>query len=185
MRTASINLDRAYDSIQAAGCTADHTFVADIFRNGCEPALAGAGKLWTWAPQLRYAHQIPLQSGQRLQLELGLWDPPTAGYSTNELFRAPSPSEASKQPGYESRVSYGTLPENILSRLGSADITAVKAIPATRVWTPGQLHGLARSAWRSLRGQRGRISWQGYWRPGGGVYKDVLFGVYTSTGQNA
>jgi len=48
-------------------------------------------------------------SGRRLQLEFGLWDPPTAGYSTNELFRVPSPSEASKQPGYESRISYGTF----------------------------------------------------------------------------
>src|SRR5258708_37994680 len=73
------------------------------------PDSASAGNLWTWAPQLRYAGQSSLQSGRRLQLEFGLWDPPTAGYSTNELFRVPSPSEASKQPGYESRVSYGTF----------------------------------------------------------------------------
>src|SRR5215469_9913020 len=110
LRTASINLDWTNDSLQAG-------FVLPLisplsptsYAMVAEPALAGAGNLWTWAPQLRYAHQFPLQSGKRFQAEFGLWDPPTAGYSTNELFRTPSPGEASKQPGYVSRVSFGTF----------------------------------------------------------------------------
>src|SRR5437868_2525982 len=109
MRTASINIDWTNDSVQAG-------FVLPLisplsptsYAMVAEPALAGAGNLWTWAPQLRYAHQFPLESGRRMQLEIGLWDPPTAGYSTNELFRVPSPGEWSKQPSYESRISYGT-----------------------------------------------------------------------------
>src|SRR5260370_35843429 len=110
MRTASINIDWTNDSIQAGLVVPLISPLSPTsYAMVAEPALAGAGNLWTWAPQLRYAHQIPLQSGRRLQLEFGLWDPPTAGYSTNELFRIPSPSEASKQPGYESRVSYGTF----------------------------------------------------------------------------
>jgi TolA-binding protein len=100
MRTASINLDWAYDSIQL-GMVAPliSPLSPTSYATIAEPGMAGAGNLWTWAPQLRFAHQIPLRAGQRFQFELGLWDPPTAGYSTNELFRVPSPGEASKQPG--------------------------------------------------------------------------------------
>ena len=110
LRTASINLDWANDSIQA-GMVAPliSPLSPSSYATVAVPALGGAGNLWAWSPQLRYTHQIPLQSGRRLQLEFGLWDPPAAGYSTSEIVRSPSPGEASKQPGYESRVSYGTF----------------------------------------------------------------------------
>ena len=92
MRTASINLDWDHDSLQVGFVSPlISPFNPTSYATVAEPALAGAGNLWTWAPQLRYAHQLHLQSGRRLQLELGLWDPPTAGYSTNELFRDSQP----------------------------------------------------------------------------------------------
>lgn len=186
MRTASVNLDWTNDSIQAG-------FVGPLisplsptsYAMVAEPALAGAGNLWTWAPQLKYAHQIPLQSGRRLQFELGLWDPATAGYSTNELFRIPSPGEASKQPGYESRVSYGTFSGERPFQVGFSGYYSRQSYPNNQSvdsWA-------ATTDWRVPLG-RFEVSGEGYRGRGlgglgGGVYKDALFGVYTATGLNA
>jgi hypothetical protein len=151
-----------------------------------EPGLAGAGNLWTWAPQLRYAHQIPFQSGRRLQLEFGLWDPPTAGYSTNELFRIPSPSEASKQPGYESRVSYGTFTGERPFQIGLSGYYSRQSYSGNQSvdsWA-------ATTDWRVPLGTRFEVSGEGYRGRalgglGGGVYKDVLSGIYAPTGFDA
>jgi hypothetical protein len=187
MRTASINLDWSHDSIQAGLMGPLISPLSPTsYAMVAEPALAGAGNLWTWAPQLRYAHQIPLQSGRRLQLEFGLWDPPTAGYSTNELFRVPSPSEASKQPGYESRVSYGTFTGEHPFQIGLSGYYSRQSYSGNQSvdsWA-------ATTDWRVPLGTRFEVSGEGYRGKalggmGGGVYKDVLFGVYSSTGLNA
>ena len=186
MRTASINLDWTNDSLQAG-------FVAPLisplsptsYAMVAEPALAGAGNLWTWAPQVRYAHQFPLQSGRRVQVEFGLWDPPTAGYSTNGLFRAPSPGEASKQPGYESRVSYGTFTGEHPLQIGFGGYYSRQSYPGNQrvdTWA-------ATTDFRVPLGARFEVSGEGYRGRGlgglgGGVYKDVLFGIYAPTGLN-
>jgi len=187
MRTASINLDWTYDSVQAGLVVPLISPLSPTsYAMVAEPALAGAGNLWTWAPQLRYAHQIPLQSGRRLQLEFGLWDPPAAGYSTNELFRVPSPSEASKQPGYESRVSYGTFGGEHPFQIGLSGYYSRQSYPGNQYvdsWA-------ATTDWRVPLGARFEVSGEGYRGKalgglGGGVYKDVLFGIYAASGLNA
>jgi len=185
MRTASINLDWDHDSLQVG-------FVSPLisplsptsYAMVAEPALAGAGNLWTWAPQLRYTHQLHLPSGRRAQLELGVWDPPTAGYSTNELFRTPSPGEASKQPAYESRVSYGTFTGERPFQIGLSGYYSRQSYSNSESvdsWA-------ATTDWRVPIGTRIEISGEGYRGRalgglGGGVYKDALFGTYPSTGQ--
>jgi hypothetical protein len=187
MRTASINLDWTNDSLQAGLVVPLISPLSPTsYAMVAEPALAGAGNLWTWAPQLRYAHQIPLQSGRRLQLEFGLWDPPTAGYSTNQLFRIPSPGEASKQPGYESRVSYGTFAGEHPFQIGLSGYYSRQSYPGNQ----GVDSWAATTDWRVPLGSRFEVSGEGYRGKalgglGGGVYKDVLFGIYTSTGLNA
>src|SRR5216683_2287854 len=99
MRTASINIDWTNDSIQAGLVVPLISPLSPTsYAMVAEPALAGAGNLWTWAPQLRYAHQIPLQSGRRVQLEFGLWDPPTAGYSTTNCFAFRAPVRRRSSP---------------------------------------------------------------------------------------
>ncbi len=187
MRTASINIDWTNDSIQAGLVVPLISPLSPTsYAMVAEPALAGAGNLWTWAPQLRYAHQIPLQSGRRVQLEFGLWDPPTAGYSTNELFRVPSPSEASKQPGYESRVSYGTFASEHRFQIGVSGYYSRQSYSGNQSvdsWA-------ATTDWRVPLSNRFEVSGEGYRGRalgglGGGVYKDVLFGIYASTGINA
>jgi hypothetical protein len=187
MRTASINIDWANDSIQAGLVVPLISPLSPTsYAMVAEPALAGAGNLWTWAPQLRYAHQIPLQTARRLQLEFGLWDPPTAGYSTNELFRVPSPGEASKQPGYESRVSYGTFTGEHPFQIGVGGYYSRQSYSGNQSvdsWA-------VTTDWRVPLGTRFEVSGEGYRGRalgglGGGVYKDVLFGIYTPTGLNA
>jgi hypothetical protein len=184
MRTASINLDWDHDSIQVG-------FMAPLisplsstsYATVAEPGMAGAGNLWTWAPQLRYAHQMQFQSGRRLQLELGLWDPPASGYSTNELYRAPSPGEASKQPAYESRISYGTFTGERPAQIGFGGYYSRQSYPNNQsvdAWA-------ATTDWR-IPLNRFELSGEGYRGRalgglGGGVYKDVLIGTYPGSGQ--
>jgi prefoldin subunit 5 len=187
MRAASINLDWMYDSIQAGLVMPLISPLSPTsYAMVAEPALAGAGNLWTWAPQLRYTHQIPLESGKRLQLEFGLWDPPAAGYSTNALFRVQSPGEASKQPGYESRVSYGPLAGEHPFQIGVSGYYSRQSYSGNQrvdSWA-------ATTDWRVPLGSHIEVSGEGYRGKalgglGGGVYKDVLFGIYASTRQNA
>ncbi|HEX3968968.1 MAG TPA: hypothetical protein VHW70_13450 [Edaphobacter sp.] len=184
MRTASINLDWDNDSIQAGMVVPlisplSPTSYATI----AVPALAGAGNLWAWSPQLKYTHQVPLPSGRRVQFEFGLWDPPAAGYSTSELVRSPSAGEASKQPGYESRVSFSTHKgehplqiglSGYYSRQSYSGNESVDSWAVTTDW----LVPLSDRFEVSGEGYRGRAL-GGF---GGGVYKDALFGTNPITG---
>jgi hypothetical protein len=187
MRTAAINLDWSYDSIQL-GLAAPliSPLSPTSYAMVAEPGLAGAGNLWTWSPQLKYTHQIPLESGQRLQFEFGLWDPPTAGYTTNILFRAPSPGEASKQPGYESRVAYGTFTGERPFQLGLGGYYSRQSYTNNQSVDSWAVTG----DWRVPIGARFELTGEGYRGRalgglGGGAYKDVLFGIYSPTGLNA
>lgn len=184
LRTASINLDWSNDSIQA-GMVAPliSPLSPSSYATVAVPALAGAGNLWAWSPQLRYMHQIPLQSGRRLQLEFGLRDTAAAGYSTNELYRSPSPGEASKQPGYESRVSYGTFTGEHPLQIGLSGYYSRQSYfgnESVDSWA-------VTTDWRVPLGNSIEISGEGYrgralGSLGGGVYKDVLFGTDPATG---
>jgi len=186
MRTASINLDWDHDSIQV-GLMAPliSPLSPTSYATVAEPGLAGAGNLWTWAPQIRYAHQLQLQSGRKLQLEFGLWDPPTAGYSTNQLFRVASPGEASKQPAYESRISYGSFAgerpfqiglSGYYSRQSYVNNQSVDSWAATTDWRiPLSRFEL------SGEGYRGRA----LGGLGGSEYKDVLIGTYPGSSSTA
>lgn len=187
LRTASISLDWDHDSIQAGMVGPLISPLSPTsFATVAEPGLAGAGNLWTWAPQLKYAHQIPLQSGGRLQLEAGLWDPATAGYSTNQLFRIPSPGESSKQPAYESRISYGTFTGERPFQVGLGGYYSRQSYPGNQSvdsWA-------GTTDWRAPLGNHFEISGEGYRGRalgglGGGAYKDALFGIYSETGQYA
>lgn len=77
-----------------------------------EPAMSWAGNLWTWAPQLRYQHRFDTSSRSNLSWELGLWDPPSAGYSNADINRVPSAGERSGQPAYETRIAWNRGEQN-------------------------------------------------------------------------
>lgn len=149
-----------------------------------EPALSWAGNLWTWAPQLSYEHRFGSTEKLHFGYQFGLWDPPTAGYDTGTVARAPSPGERSGQLAYESRISWsrGELNDPRHLQLGlsgyysrqsytnrngdSWATTGDWVIPLGRVF---QLSGEFYRG-RSIGGL------------GGGQYKDIISGTNPVTG---
>ncbi|HTJ30362.1 MAG TPA: hypothetical protein VL346_07670 [Acidobacteriaceae bacterium] len=148
-----------------------------------EPALAWAGNLWTWAPQFSYQHSFGVAQQPHMTFQAGLWDPPTAGYNADQLFRSASSSERSGQPAYESRIAFtdprrGTngmqvglggyySRQSYTGRAGDSwAVTADWRLPVSRFF---ELSGEAYRG-RALGGL------------GGGVYKDIESGTDPVTG---
>jgi hypothetical protein len=189
MRTAAINFDWEQNSVQVGMVTPLIAPLSpDSFATVAEPSLAGAGNLWTWAPQLRYTHRFPLERGHRMQFEFGLWDSPAAGYNTNQLFRSASPAELEEQPSYESRVSYVGAGERAL-QLGVSGFYSRQAYPGYQGYNGTEhLDSWASTVdFRVPLGAHFQISGEGYRGRalgglGGGVYKDVITGTNPVTG---
>lgn len=141
------------------------------------PALAWSGNLWSWSPQLEFKHSIVTSEKGNFGMQVGLIDPGGASYF-NQTLRQANPSESSRQPGYETRLSYSIgsgdhpltigaggyyarqkypYPQNIDSWAGTADWK----LPLSRVFElSGELY-------------RGRALGD----LGGGAFKDyVLYG---------
>jgi uncharacterized coiled-coil protein SlyX len=189
MRTANIDFDWAHDSIQVGLV---NPLIAPLspesYATVAEPSLAGAGNLWTWAPQLRYTHRFPLEDGKRLQFEFGLWDSPAAGYNTNQLFRTSSPAELSEQPAYETRISYAADGDRGF-QVGLGGYYSRQAYPGYQGYQGTEnLDSWAGTAdWRLPIGRHVEISGEGYRGRalgglGGGVYKDVVTGTSPLSG---
>jgi len=184
MRTASINLDWDEDSLQV-GLVAPliSPLSPTSYATVAEPGMAGAGNLWAWAPQLKYAHRFPLQEGRRLQVEFGLWDPPAAGYNTNAVVRSPSPGEQTKQPAYESRVSFGSTGEDHNFQIGVGGYYSRQSYPYGR----GNDSWASTADWRIPIASHFELSGEAYRGRslgglGGGVYKDVVYGTDPDSG---
>jgi hypothetical protein len=153
-----------------------------------EPALAGAGNLWTWAPQLRYQHLFAARGRDRVGFEFGLRDSGGGGYSTSQSSRAASSSELSLQPAFETRVSYrGATDEGL--QLGLSGYYSRQAYPANA----GTSAATRLDAWavatdfRLPAGKHFELSGEAYRGRslgglGGGVYKDALAGTNPVSG---
>ena len=190
MRTAAIDFDWANDSIEL-GMVAPliSPLSPTSYATIAEPSLAGAGNLWTWAPQLRYAHRFPVNHGNHLQFEAGLWDSPAAGYNSNQLFRVSSPGELAQQPAYESRVSYGSASSDHGLQLGLGGYYGRQAYPGYQgyIGTEHLDSWAVITDFRIPLGHRIEISGEGYRGRsiaglGGGVYKDVVAGTSPISG---
>jgi uncharacterized coiled-coil protein SlyX len=189
MRTADINFDWARDSIDVGIVSPlisplEPTSYATV----AEPSLAGAGNLWTWAPQLRYTHRFPLDERKRMQFEFGLWDSPSAGYNPNQLFRTASPAELAEQPSYESRVSFGAPSDRGL-QIGLSGYYSRQAYPGYQGYngTENLDSWAGTTDWRLPFGRHFEVSGEGYRGRalaglGGGVYKDIVTGTSPITG---
>jgi uncharacterized coiled-coil protein SlyX len=193
MRTAGIDFDWANDSIQLGMVSPLISPISPTsYATVAEPSLAGAGNLWTWAPQLRYAHRFPVHDGNQLQLEFGLWDSPAAGYNANQLFRTSSPGELAQQPAYESRISYGPASSDRGLQLGLGGYYSRQAYPGYQGYL-GTEHNDSWAVTTDFRiplGRRIEISGEGYRGRsiaglGGGVYKDIITGTSPASGTPA
>lgn len=108
LRTAHVSIDWPNSSLTAS---LDSPLISPetptSFMTVAQPALAWSGNLWSWSPQLAFDHSIPWNSG-RAGFQLGLIDPAATESYFNQALRQANPTEAGKQPGYESRLYYST-----------------------------------------------------------------------------
>ena len=189
MRTAQVAMDWQRDSVDV-GLEAPLISPRSptSFATVAEPSLGGAGNLWTWAPQLRYAHRFSVRDDDRVQLEFGLWDPSSAGYSPNQLFRAASPGELSQQPAYESRISYAAH-DGKGAEFGAGGYYSRQTYPgyAGTTYTEHLDSWASTLDWKVPFARYFEVSGEGYRGRsiaglGGGVYKDVVQGTSPVTG---
>jgi hypothetical protein len=107
LRTGSIHLDWPHTSI-VAGQEAPF-FSAQSptsFATVAEPALAYAGNLWMWVPQIRVEHRMTLTENSTLHLQAGILDGLTGEPPYNRYNRSLQAGEYSRQPGYAGRVAW-------------------------------------------------------------------------------
>lgn len=193
MRTSGIHLNWERDVLEGG---MEAPLISPLsptsYATVAEPGMAWAGNLWTWAPQLRYAHQFLDAKERRWQFEFGLWDPPQAGYNSTDVFRAPSPGERSSQPAYETRVSFGSGDTEHGLQAGvsgyySRQRYSVTSTAASRPYSENNDSWSFAADLRLPIAHRVELSGEGYRGRslgglGGGVYKDVLVGTDPVTG---
>lgn len=106
LRTAHARLDWTNHSLIAA---LDAPLVSPLQATSYvgigEPPFAWSGDLWIWVPQLETVNRTRLGAGT-LGLDFALIDPAAPGNPATSGLRQPDPAEASRQPGYQARVSY-------------------------------------------------------------------------------
>ena len=146
-----------------------------------EPALAWSGNLWTWSPQIEFKENSILNN-PHIGLEFGLIDPAAPGVSTGSGLRLPDPSERSRQPGYEARLSSTIAWEGHQVNLGAGGYYSRQTYTFNR-----HVDAWAGTAdWNASLTPRVELSGEFYRGRaigglGGGAFKDYLtYGFYTS-----
>jgi hypothetical protein len=106
LRTAHTRLDWANHSLIAA---LDAPLISPLEPTSYvglgEPPFAWSGNLWIWLPQVESLNRTRLGTGT-LGYNFSLVDPAAPGNPATSGERQPDAAERSRQPGYESRVSY-------------------------------------------------------------------------------
>ena len=107
LRTATMHLDWAKTSIVAGQ---DGLFFSPTsptsFATLAVPALAYAGNLWNWTPQVRVEHRFTLSEDSSFLVQAGILDNLNGDFPVDVNFRFPQASELSRQPAYASRVAW-------------------------------------------------------------------------------
>ncbi len=151
------------------------------------PALAWAGNLWTWAPEIQYKHTVVLNADaesapRTFELEGGLWDAPVVGSNALSASRILSTGELSRRPGLLGRASL---------HAGSSDHPlsfGVGGYVARETYTAQQIDDWAITGdWQIPLSKRFQLSGEiyrglGLGGLGGGAYKDALQGTNVNTG---
>src|ERR1700677_4862529 len=106
LRTGTIRLDWDNTSIVAGQ---DSLFFAPLAPSSLAslaiPALSYAGNLWSWTPQIRIDHRIPLSNTSSLLFQAGILDSLT-GDTPQGGYRLPTAGEQSGQPAYATRIAW-------------------------------------------------------------------------------
>jgi hypothetical protein len=70
------------------------------------PALAYAGNLWSWVPQIRVEHRVVLGDESSLMFQGGILDPVSGELPVTGSYRQAGPGEASRQPAFGTRIAW-------------------------------------------------------------------------------
>src|ERR1700686_2802135 len=70
------------------------------------PALAYAGNLWSWVPQIRVEHRVVLGEESSLMFQGGILDPVSGEAPQGGFYRQAGPGELSRQPAYGTRIAW-------------------------------------------------------------------------------
>jgi regulator of replication initiation timing len=153
-----------------------------------QPALAAAGNLWGWMPQARLEQKIPFGERSSMHFEIGLLDPPSPG-SAGASIQGSSAAEASRHPGIEGRLSYHGAEDP--SGLRTPLAFGLSAYSSDQRYGLNYVHSWATTAdWQLPISRRFTLSGEAYRGRalgglGGGIYKDVLTGVESYSGDSA
>jgi hypothetical protein len=107
LRTGTLRMDWGHTAVVAGQ---DGLFFAPLsptsFASLSEPALAYAGDLWGWTPQLRVEHRYSFSTSSDLTFKAGILDALTGEIPPVQFYRQPNAGEKTGQPAYATRVSF-------------------------------------------------------------------------------
>jgi len=107
LRTGTVHFDWENTSVIAGQ---DSLFLSPLSPTSIAtlavPALAYAGNLWSWAPQLRVEHHFNVSDKSKLLLQGGLLDSLSGDTPVSDYYRYPTWGENSGQPAYAARISW-------------------------------------------------------------------------------
>ena len=197
LRTGAIRADWQHDTVEVR---VDSPLISPLSPQSiatvAQPALAWAGNLWTWAPELRYEHRFDVGTKQSFTLEAGLRDAYATFTPLDQVSRPASPAEMTGVPAFEGRFAFGSRiapGRQTLAYRGDSDGgwgvgfggyvgkqnyghgTTVNTWAITGDWLihVGKLFDVSGEAYRGT----------GLGGLGGGAYRDVVQGADSVTGQ--
>jgi hypothetical protein len=107
LRTGTVRFDWQDTSIVAGQ---DTLFLSPLtptsFATLAVPALAYAGNLWSWTPQVRVEHYFTLSESSKLSLQGGILDSLSGDIPFSPTERTPTWGENSGQPAYAARIAW-------------------------------------------------------------------------------
>jgi hypothetical protein len=176
LRTGTLRMDWEHTSVVAGQ---DGIFFSPLSPTSLAslsvPALAYAGNLWSWTPQLRVEHRVEIAEGSTVSLQAGLLDSLTGEAPPLEYLRQATAGERSGQPGYGSRVAW------TYNAFGRPFTIGAGGYYSRQNWGPSRVNGWAGTADWSLPLTR-RFSVTGeFYRGqavaglGGGLGRSVIF----------
>jgi hypothetical protein len=147
-----------------------------------QPALAWAGNLSAWAPQLKFEHRLLLGDTNSVLLQAGLWNAVYGGTNLYDYVPLPSDYESEKWPAVESRIAWRAGADSrfevgLGGYRGALKTKFGRTVPS---WALTSDVSLRFSPYVSISGEFYRgSSLAGL---GGGSHKDILIGTDPSTG---
>jgi hypothetical protein len=130
LRTATGRLDWANTSLVAGQ---DSLFFIPLSPTSLAsletPALAYAGNLWAWLPQVRIERRFPAPNGSEIAIQAGILDPISGETLAETNDRKSDSGEQSDQPAFATRVSWSRPLFGRTLSIGTAGYSSKQLLP--------------------------------------------------------